>query len=243
MSENRATGRQAAPASEFDRGPSDDPFGDPFGGPFARLGAWLEMLILDHGFLRLAYRHWHEVAPGLYRSNQPAPFQVRRAARSGIRTIVNLRRANESGHYLLEREAAAKAGVTLVDFFLSSRGPPRRQQLLDAADMFGRIDFPVLVHCKSGIDRTGLMGALYILIRGGSAGEALEQFGWRYGYIGAGPTGIGKALVLEYGRARAETGVDFLAWIAETYDPAALEAGFRPRPFATALVDFILRRE
>ena len=216
---------------------------DPLGGPPGRLRAWLDMLILDHGFLRLAYRHWHEIAPGLCRSNQPAPFQVRRAARSGIRTIVNLRRANESGYYLLEREAAAKAGVAMVDFFLSSRRAPHRQQLLDAADMFDRIDYPALIHCKSGIDRTGLMGALYILMRGGAAGEALEQFGWRYGYIGAGPTGIGKALVQEYRRAHAETGVDFLTWIAKSYDPAALEAGFRPRPLATALVDFVLRRE
>ena len=216
---------------------------EPLGGRLGRLRAWLELLVLDHGFLRLAYRHWYEIAPGLYRSSQPAPFQVRRAARSGIRTIVNLRRANESGHYLLEREAAEKAGLSQVDFFLSSRSAPRRQQLLDAAEMFDRIDYPALIHCKSGVDRTGLMGALYILIKGGTAATALEQFGWRYGYIGAGPTGIGKALVLAYGRAQAETGVDFLAWIAESYDPAALESGFRPRPLATALVDFILRRE
>lgn len=243
MTENRTTGRQSAPAPEIDRGAFNDPFDDPFAGPLDRLRAWLEMLILDHGFLRLAYRHWHEVAPGLYRSNQPAPFQIRRAARAGIRTVVNLRRANESGHYLLEREAAAQAGIDQVDFFLSSRGAPRRRQLLDAAETFDRIDYPALIHCKSGIDRTGLMGALYILMKGGTAGEALEQFGWRYGYIGAGPTGIGKALVLEYGRVHTETGVDFLTWIAESYDPAALEAGFRPRPFATALVDFILRRE
>ncbi|MDE0705786.1 MAG: sulfur transferase domain-containing protein [Rhodospirillaceae bacterium] len=221
----------------------DEPFAKPFDRPFGRLRAWLELLVLDHGFLRLAYRHWHEIAPGLYRSNQPAPFQVRRAARSGIRTIVNLRRANESGHYLLEREAAAKAGLSQVDFFLSSRNAPQRHQLLDAGELFDRIDYPALIHCKSGVDRTGLMGALYILMKGGTAAAALEQFGWRYGYIGAGPTGIGKALVLEYGRAQAETGVDFLAWVAGSYDPAALEAAFRPRPLATALVDFVLRRE
>ncbi len=232
---------------ESSTGQSADPAPDTGGSrldrPSGRLRAWLEMLILDHGFLRLAYRHWHQIAPGLYRSNQPAPFQIRRAARSGIRTVVNLRRANESGHYLLEREATAKAGIAQVDFFLSSRNAPRRQQLLDAAEMFDRIEYPALIHCKSGIDRTGLMGALYILMRGGPPGDALKQFAWRYGYIGAGPTGIGKALVLAYRNAQAESGVEFLSWVAERYDPAALEAGFRPRPFATALVDFVLRRE
>ena len=237
----------ARPPSESPTDRSADPAPDAGGNrldrPLGRLGAWLDMLILDHGFLRLAYRHWHEVAPGLYRSNQPAPFQIRRAARSGIRTIVNLRRANRSGHYLLEREAVAKAGIAQVDFFLSSRSAPGRQQLLDAIGMFDRIDYPALIHCKSGVDRTGLMGALYILTKGGTAAAALDQFGWRYGYIGAGPTGIGRALVLAYGRAQTEAGIDFGTWTAENYDPAALESGFRPRPFATALVDFVLRRE
>ena len=109
--------------------------------------------------------------------------------------------------------------------------------------MFDRIDYPALIHCKSGIDRTGLMGALYILMQGGAAGEALEQFGWRYGYVGAGPTGIGKALVLEYRRAHADSGVDFLTWIATSYDPAALEAGLPAPPARHRLVDFVLRRE
>jgi len=235
MNDDRTTDPETAPAAPTDIAP--------FEGPFGRLGAWLELLILDHGVLRLGYRHWHKVAPGLYRSNQPTPFQIRRAARSGIRTIVNLRRANDSGHYLLEREAAVRSGLVLVDFKISSRRAPTRQLLLDAAAMFDRIEYPALIHCKSGIDRTGLMGALYILMQGGTAGEALKQFGWRYGYIGGGPTGIGKTLVLAYGEAHAATGADFLSWAAERYDPAALEAAFRPRPLATALVDFVLRRE
>ena len=235
MDDNRTTDPETSPAPETNHGT--------FEGPFGRLGAWLDMLILDHGLLRLAYRHWHEVTPGLYRSNQPAPFQIRRAARSGIRTIVNLRRVSDSGHYLLEREAAARSGLVLVDFKISSRRAPTGQLLLDAAAMFDRIEYPALIHCKSGIDRTGLMGALYILMHGGAADDALKQFGWRYGYIGAGPTGIGKALVLAYREAHAATGTDFPSWVAERYDPADIEAAFRPRPLATALVDFILRRE
>ena len=218
-------------------------FADRFGGRFGRSRAWLDLMIVDHGFLRLAYRHWHEVAPGLYRSNQPAPFQVRRAARFGIRTIVNLRGANRDGPYFLEREAAAKAGLALVDFPFSSRRAPPTERLLEAAALFDRIDYPALMHCKSGIDRSGLMAALFLLLRGRPTGEALAHFARRYGYIGAGPAGIGRALVQAYGRARAETGIDFRSWIAGAYDPAALEAAFRPAPAATALADFILRRE
>ena len=211
--------------------------------PLGRLRAWLDMLLVDHGFLRIGYRHWHAVAPGLYRSNQPAPFQIRRAARFGIRTIVNLRGANDSGHYHLEREAAAKAGVTLVDFPIKSRRAPPREMVLKAAALYGRIDYPALIHCKSGIDRAGLMAALYVLVKGGTPEEALRQFARRYGYLGNGPTGIGKAFVLAYPDACAASGIGFLDWVRDGYDAEALTAAFRPRPVATALADFVLRRE
>lgn len=220
----------------------------------ARIGAWLDMVFADHGFLRLGYRHWKHVAPGVFRSNQPAPFQIRRAARAGIRTIVNLRGANDSGHYYLEVEACHAAGIALVDFPIKSRRVPSRQMVLDAAALFDRIDYPALLHCKSGIDRSGLMGAIYLLSHGDSnnggssdggadVATALQQFSARHGYLGAGPTGIGKAFIQAYGQAQAETGVAFLDWVKDGYDPDALGQAFRPRPFATALVNAVLRRE
>jgi len=117
------------------------------GRPLGRVRAWLDMVFIDHGFLRLGYRHWKRVAPGVFRSNQPAPFQVRRAARFGIRTIVNLRGANDSGHYHLEVEACRAAGIALEDFAIKSRRVPSRQMVLDAAALFDRMDYPALLHC------------------------------------------------------------------------------------------------
>jgi len=116
--------------------------------------------------------------------------------------------------------------------------------VLDAAALFDRIDYPALLHRKSGIDRSGLMGAIYLLSHGDAeVVTALKQFSARYGYLGAGPTGIGKAFIQAYARAQAETGVAFLDWVADGYDPEALGRAFRPSPFANALVNAVLRRE
>ncbi len=211
--------------------------------PFGRLCAWLDMLIVDHGVLRLGWRHGHAVRPDFYRSSQPAPFQIRHVARFGIRTIVNLRGANDSGHYHLEREAAAEAGLALVDFPMKSRRAPPKATVLQALDLFGRIEYPVLVHCKSGIDRTGLMSALYLLSRGESASTALGQFARRFGYVGSGPTGIGKAFVAAYRDADAQGRIDFRNWVRQEYDPEALTVAFRPTTLSRGLIDYILSRE
>ncbi len=211
--------------------------------PFGRLFAWLDMLVVDHGFLRLGWRRGHAVRPDFYRSSQPAPFQVRRVANFGIRTIVNLRGANNSGHYHLEREAAAVAGLALVNFPIKSRRALPKATVLQALDLFGRIEYPVLVHCKSGVDRTGLMSALYLLSQGESANTALRQFARRFGYIGSGPTGIGKAFVEAYRDADAQSRIDFRSWVEGEYDPEALTAAFRPTTVSRVLVNYILRRE
>ena len=52
---------------------------------------WTELIFKDHGFLRIWWHNLHEVAPGMWRCNQPGPSRVRAAAGMGIRTIINLR--------------------------------------------------------------------------------------------------------------------------------------------------------
>ena len=56
------------------------------------------MLFVDHGIFRLVYPNSHRLSDKAWRSAQPAPHQIRRFAKAGIRTIVNLRG---------ERDAAA----------------------------------------------------------------------------------------------------------------------------------------
>jgi hypothetical protein len=102
----------------------------PIAGRRERLAAWLNMLFVDHGVVRLAYANRAQISPGVWRSAQPTPRQIRWFARQGGRTVVNLRGGREHGSWPLEREACERHGLALVDFVLRSREAPDRDTLL-----------------------------------------------------------------------------------------------------------------
>ena len=79
---------------------------------------WIELLFKDHGFLRLFWHNQHQIADGVWRSNQPGPARIANLAHSGIKSIVNLRGPRDDGSWQLEAEACQKAGIVLFDFRL-----------------------------------------------------------------------------------------------------------------------------
>lgn len=200
------------------------------------------MLLVDHGIFRLIYPNRHRVSALLWRSSQPAPGDIRWAARNGIRTIVNLRGGREFGSWALQREACEEVGIRIAELALQSRAAPSREQVREAARVFAEIEYPALIHCKSGADRVGLASALYLILQEGRpAEEAARQLHWRFGHIRSGKTGILDAFFEAY--AREGDGLDFLTWVETKYDPKALKASFRPAGWGSFLVDHLLRRE
>src|SRR5262249_54458680 len=133
-----------------------------------------------------------EVAPGVYRSNQPLPHQLAREARRGTKTVINLRGARVCGSYALEEEACARHGLTLINFPVNSRDVPRRETILPAHDLFQGAEYPILMHCKSGADRAGLMSVLYLVMeKGMPVGDALKRhLTWRFGHVRQAKTGM-----------------------------------------------------
>ena len=115
--------------------------------PASRRGLrdWMELIFTDHGFLRIWWHNYHEVAPGMYRSNQPGPRRVWAAAAMGIRTIINLRGPRGDGGWQLEAEACAGAGVTLLDFTARSRAAPDKAMLHAARVLFTEMRTPALM--------------------------------------------------------------------------------------------------
>lgn len=216
----------------------------PLGGPIDRARAWANMLFVDHGVFRMMYGNLGQVSPELWRSAQPSPGQVARFARAGGRTIVNVRGGREHGSWPLERDACARHGVTLVDFVLRSREAPDRAQLLATARFLEELEYPALVHCKSGADRAGLFAALYLLLRRGApVAEARRQLALRFGHFRYAKTGILDAFLDAYEREGEAKGIPFLEWVERTYDPEALARGFRPRLLSTLIADRLFRRE
>ena len=62
---------------------------------------WYEMMIVDHGFLRLLYNNFHKIDDNMYRSNMPTPQRIKKYKKLGIRTIITVSythlRAHETG--------------------------------------------------------------------------------------------------------------------------------------------------
>jgi len=209
--------------------------------PYAR---YLDMLVLDHLVVRLAFPNRHRLSADAWRAAQPLPHQVRDMVRRGVKTVINLRGKIDSSTYVYEQEACRQAGLTLVDFRIRSRALPTRAELLAARDLFASVTYPILMHCKSGADRVGLMSALYLHVKAGlPIEEARHQLSLRYGHIRYADTGILDQVFDAYLAYAAATPISFFDWVETVYDPAEIAGAFHSQRWANRLVDVILRRE
>lgn len=213
--------------------------------PEGRRRAERDLIWSDHGFLRARFSNFHWVEPGVMaRANQPAPAAIARYAAQGFKTILNLRGPSDTGYYALEREACERHGLALVDARMHSREPPSREQIHQVRDLFERIAYPALMHCKSGADRAGVTAVLYKHFRMGlPIAEAAEQLSLKYLHVKQGKTGMIDFFFDAYLAETKDAGKPFMAWVDEDYDQAKVKAAFMSEWWANILVDRILRRE
>jgi protein tyrosine/serine phosphatase len=206
--------------------------------------AYLDMLFVDHGIFRLLYANSHRISDEAWRSAQPAPHHIGQFARAGIRTIVNLRGERQCGSYWLEQKACARHGIKLVNFQIRSRAAPTREELEGARRLFGEIEYPMLMHCKSGADRAGLMSVLYRFLREGvPLTEAKKELSFKYGHIRQAHTGILDYFFEKYMADNAARPMPFFEWVETVYDADELKRTFRSKGWANRIVDSVLRRE
>jgi protein tyrosine/serine phosphatase len=211
---------------------------------WSRFYAYVDMVLIDHGVLRYIYPNRYRVSHKVERQNHPTPFGVAQAARRGIKTIVNLRGETELGSSRLSKEACERHGIKLVTLKTFSRKPPSKKLIRQAKQVFDEVEYPVLLHCKSGADRAGLMSALYLILHEGRpVSEAKKQLDLRYGHVRHAKTGILDTFLEAYEQANREKPMDFMTWVEEEYDPEALEKSFRSSRWANFLYDRLLRRE
>lgn len=204
-----------------------------------------ELIWGDHGFLRLRFQNLHQLSDEFWRSNQPSPKQIAEHARDrGIKTIINARGHSPKGYYLLEKEACEANGITLVDFQVFSRDTPTKEKIREAAELFSSIEYPALVHCKSGADRAGLMSVLYKLLREGAPiEEAQDQLSLKYLHVKHGKTGVLDEVFERYAAYNAHTSISFLDWVDQQYDRLAIKEEFLSSGKGKLRIDQLLGRE
>jgi protein tyrosine/serine phosphatase len=213
--------------------------------PEGRRRAERDLVWADHGFLRAMFQNFHWIEPGVMaRSNQPSPQDIARYAGAGFKTILNLRGKSDTGYYELEREACDRHGIMLIDLRTRSREAPGRELIHRAKQIFDTIQYPALMHCKSGADRAGVAAVLYKHFRMGlPISEAVEQLSLKYLHVKQGKTGVIDFFFETYLRETAQSGKPFVEWVDEDYDPQRVRDAFSAEWWANILVDKVLRRE
>lgn len=196
--------------------------------PEERASAEKYLKWLDAGFLRIKWRNQWEIAPGVYRSNNPNPARFKELEPLGLKTIVDLRNdSNRSPSQLVAWECGER-GITYLNRPFSQREAPSRQQLVALIEEMPKWEKPLLIHCKSGADRTGLIAAIWQLTQENKPlHEAREQLSASYLHIRDGHTGVLDEVLDQYGEAGE--GRDFLTWVRESYDPDSAVAAYRLR--------------
>lgn len=112
----------------------------------------------------------HLVAPGLYRSAQPDDEAPQAIAQLGIRTVLSLRAGRA------DRELQDTGRLALLRLPLRTWAVDERDVLAALRVMTDAHRQPLLVHCKHGADRTGLVIAAYrVVVQGWSKTEALAE--------------------------------------------------------------------
>ena len=212
-------------------------------GFIGKLFSYIDLIFVDHGIFRFKWRSLYEISDKVYRSNQPFPWQILSDKnKRGIKTIINLRGVRNCSSYFLEKEICEKHNIKLINFPVTSRAAPKTETILAAKELFNKIEYPIIMHCKSGADRAGLMSALYLILNKETpVKEAKKQLSFKYLHIKHAKTGILDAFFESY--LNKHNNKNFLKWVKEDYDPEKLKLSFKVKRLSEILSTIILRRE
>lgn len=187
----------------------------------------LHLLFADHGLLRVVWHNEAEIAPGVWRANQPGPRRLTRWRARGIHSVLSLRGQQDAAAARIEQAACAELGLELSTTRLSATTAPRREVLLDLLARFRSIRHPFVMHCKSGADRTGLAAALYLMaIEGQPWTQARSQLSLRWMHGKWTRAGILDLLFETHDARQAHGAIGIEEWLATEYDPARLTRDF-----------------
>ncbi len=142
----------------------------------------------------------HTVVPGkVYRSAQLSGKSIQALSAQlighsqsavmkadGIRTVINLRGGTmDNEWYRQELKVCDSIGAKHVDIPMSARRMPPPERLADLLKTFDTAQYPVLIHCQGGSDRTGLASTIYLNLYQHVPLDAAEnqQLTFRYGHL------------------------------------------------------------
>ena len=214
--------------------------------PWGRFKAHLSTWFIDHEILRKIFRNFYRLDAHAFRSNHPSSGFIKKLKNKyGLKTIVSLRKPDNSPQYLLEKEACEKYDITLINHSMSSCKFPKPEKILGAKTLFETIEYPALFHCKSGADRAGLMSVLYRhFVHNEPIQQARRELSIKYGHFRWADTGKLDYFFDAFEHFEAtHPNTPFIDWVAHHYDSEQLASEFKSSGWANIVVHRILHRE
>jgi len=158
------------------------------------LRKWLASLLVCAGVTPLAYGfvvweqgNFHVISEGkAYRSRQLGRDELTRYVDEyGIKSVLNLRGRNPGAMWYREEILGAESlGLRQYDYGISANRDVPDRDVEGILAILREAPKPILIHCKSGADRTSLVAALYLYrIECRSRDEAERQLSVRYGHF------------------------------------------------------------
>jgi len=177
----------------------------------------------------------------VYRSAQPEPDDLARWIQTlGLRSILNLR--GELGNRRLreERHVAASLGVAHYDIHLDADRMPPAPLLREVVEVLDHAPRPLLLHCKGGVERSGLVGAVTVLLAGGDLDTARHQFDVSKGFVPFIANSDLPRVIDEYAAWLAAQGAEttperFRTWVKDVYAPGFYRAVIEPLDVPAAI--------
>jgi protein tyrosine phosphatase (PTP) superfamily phosphohydrolase (DUF442 family) len=103
---------------------------------------------------------FEKVSERLFRGAQPRAGGVQRLAELGINTVINLRGASNTTR--AEEVEVRRLGLNYFNISLPNWGRPQDERMRRILNIIGAPESGlVFVHCKDGVDRTGMVVALH----------------------------------------------------------------------------------
>lgn len=131
-------------------------------------------------------RNKHEVVPGrFYRTAQLNPQQLDRFVREkNIKTVVNLRGRPFNEWHPNQSKTTQALGISQEDVTTSANRLPSPTEIRRLVEIFDHSEYPLMVHCQQGADRTGLASAMYMMLHtDADYATARHQCSPRYGHM------------------------------------------------------------
>jgi protein tyrosine/serine phosphatase len=146
----------------------------------------LSVAALLYFYFFIDNRFYTVVEGKIYRSARLSDADLEKYIKEkNIKTVLNLAGEREDKEwYRKQKEITQAYNVQLHDVGISPNELPEIDRMVSIVDVLKHAERPLLIHCRKGVDRTGLVSAIALALEKDPPLDAVKnQFSLRYGVI------------------------------------------------------------